>query len=71
MRTIGNVGLAIANPAVGWLIDLTHHEYRLVYAWWATCTLLAFWATLVVYRGFLRYGGMKGYVPPEPDSVSP
>lgn len=64
MQTTIQVGLAIANFTAGWIIDAAHQEYRLVYAWWATCTFLSFCCTLVVYRYFLRYGGVKSYAPP-------
>lgn len=53
----------------GQLFDMMHHQYRVMYllACFFDCFALLF--TIVVYRYFLKYGGMRHYIPPEAISV--
>jgi MFS family permease len=51
--------------AIGWLFDLIHHQYRYMYLIACLFDFFAVALTLVVYRYFVRYGGMRNYVAPE------
>jgi len=61
----GAVGQMIFGPICGRSLDLLNHDYKYMYAWAAALALLAFGATAVVYRYFMRYGGPQHYQAPE------
>ena len=55
----------ILGPAMGWVLDVSGHDYRYTFAAGGVIALLAFGATLVVYRRFMALGGPRGYMAPE------
>jgi MFS family permease len=57
-------GIATA-PAIGWMLDRTHGEYRLTFLAGFVLTLLSIAAFLVLYRKFVALGGPNRYVAPE------
>ncbi|MBI5380369.1 MAG: MFS transporter [Opitutae bacterium] len=61
-----SLGMMITGPLAGWAMDrVLHQQYRYIYFFACCFTALSFFATLVVYRRFMAYGGPKGYVAPE------
>ncbi len=63
--TASSVGTLVAGPACGWMLDLLHRDYRYIFLWGWVFVVLAFGATLAVYRRFVRCGGPGHYVAPE------
>ncbi|HRP05803.1 MAG TPA: MFS transporter, partial [Opitutaceae bacterium] len=55
----------LLGPVLGGFLDLMHHDYRYVFAAGALISFAAFVSGYVVYRGFLRYGGPRGYQAPD------
>lgn len=55
----------LLGPVLGGVLDLMHHEYRFVFAAGGLISFAAFVSGYVVYRGFLNYGGPRGYQAPE------
>lgn len=51
--------------AFGWLFDQIHHQYRYMYLIACLFDFFAVALSLVVYRYFVRYGGMASYAAPE------
>jgi len=58
------LGIMIAGPTVGKLIDLSHNFYRITFI--ASCTLssLAVVFGIIVYGKFMKLGGPAAYQPP-------
>lgn len=63
--TTSSIGVVIAGPLCGWMLDFLHRDFSCLYLWWGAIQLLAILATLVVYQKFLRCGGLVGYAAPE------
>jgi len=57
----------------GMLIDVTGDNYRIIYLWSAAFNAAAIVFTILLYRGFIRYGGDRNYVAPvvAPDLDAP
>jgi MFS family permease len=63
--TLTSVATMIAGAACGWMLDRLHHDYHYLFLWWFSFMSVAFFVTLAVYRGFVRYGGQGNYIAPE------
>lgn len=55
----------IAPPIFGKVMDLTHHNYRLMFLFAGLIAFTGGACWLRLNRGFHRHGGVKGYAPPE------
>jgi len=62
---ISSLGMMLVGPLMGRYLDRTGNHYQHVYLASGMLALLALLSGLMVYRYFLRYGGIKNYVPPE------
>lgn len=62
---LGSLASIVFAPTMGFVIDLSGHQYRLTYFVGLGFAIVAFLLSLVVYRSFVRYGGPKNYVAPE------
>jgi MFS family permease len=60
-----NILVVVASPVLGQLMDVTNHNYRLMFllAGLIAFAACAFW--LLLNRGFVRNGGVKSYQPPQ------
>lgn len=56
---------SVLPPAMGLLLDASHHNYRLTFLSSGILATLGLLALLVVYRQFLQLGGPKNYVAPQ------
>jgi MFS family permease len=67
---IGGVGTVLLGPAMGQVLDRSHHVYR--YTYLASCglTVLALISGAVVYAKFVALGGPDAYVAPDCDDRS-
>lgn len=59
------VTFLIMPPLAGAILDLTKQSYRHTFTVGAVVAFLALAALIVVYRGYLRLGGDRGFVAPE------
>lgn len=59
------LGQMLVAPLCGWSLDRMAHDYRIIFLWAGGLGALAVGAYVMVYRRFLAYGGVKGYVAPE------
>lgn len=48
----------------GWMLDRLDHDYRFIYLWASGLALLGLLAYAIVYRRFLKLGGVRNYVAP-------
>jgi hypothetical protein len=64
MNIAANLGILLVGYLCGKFLDRAGHDYRFIYLWAFFLTVLSFAATGVVYRKFLKLGGIKGYVAP-------
>lgn len=62
---VTGLGIMSFSPLIGQFIDLTHEFYRLTFAAAFGFAILGILSGLVVYRKFVKLGGVKGYVAPE------
>ena len=49
-----SIGILIAAPASGWLLDALHNQYRYIYLWAFTLIALALAAAVVLYQRILK-----------------
>jgi len=56
--------LIFGNYLVGHFMDMAHSNYRMIFIWSATLTLLSFFAMLVVFRNWKQHGGPNHYNAP-------
>lgn len=61
-QVIGISGLLVTPVICGRLLDV-FHNYRLIFAWAGTFTLIGFFAAIALYRHWLRLGGDKDFDP--------
>jgi predicted MFS family arabinose efflux permease len=52
-----------------WVYHGDNFAYRWIFAWSGTFDFLAFLCLIKVYYGWKKYGGLKNYVPPMPDTT--
>ncbi|ATC65830.1 MFS transporter [Nibricoccus aquaticus] len=62
---VTSLGLMLVGPALGKILDLSGHDYRLAYLTGGGLALLSLTTGLVAYRSFRRLGGPAGYLAPE------
>lgn len=55
----------VASPVLGQIMDVTDHNYRLMFLLAGLIAFAACACWLLLNRGFNRYGGVKSYEPPE------
>jgi MFS family permease len=60
------LGTMILGPVIGQLLDYSHHVYRYSYLASSGLAFLALLAGLVLHAQFMKLGGPKRYVAPEP-----
>lgn len=60
-----NMALA---PVVGSIIDSTGNDYRYTFAAGCVLSAIALWSAWHVHGKFMKLGGPKGYVAPDPDA---
>jgi len=63
------LSLSFMNILGGWLLDVSHHNYRLIYVWNAGFGVLGLMATIILYMKWRQHGGATHYVAPIRDSV--
>jgi MFS family permease len=56
--------LSFMNLLGGVMLDRSGHDYRLIYLWNAVFATLGLFATIALYRAWLRRGGTAGFVAP-------
>jgi maltose/moltooligosaccharide transporter len=64
MYILAFMGGAAASLGGGFMLDLVG-DYRYIYMWNFVFNILSLLVTLLIYRGWKRYGGAKSYQPPE------
>jgi maltose/moltooligosaccharide transporter len=60
---ICSLGMILGNFGAGQVIDWIH-DYRFLFAWRAVFWGLALVPLIFVFKDWLRYGGVKNYIPP-------
>jgi MFS family permease len=63
---IGALAFLVMPPLVGALLDFTGHAYRYTFVIGGVLALVGLASLTVVYYKFMRLGGPRGYVAPEP-----
>jgi Na+/melibiose symporter-like transporter len=63
-QIVGFCGNVFAPVMCGWLIQQVQ-DYRFVFIWSGSCTLMSFSMCVLLYRQWKRMGGESGYQPPE------
>lgn len=64
MGIVSSVGTMAVGPLVGWVLDLSHHQYRYTYFVGCGLSVCALCAGLVLYRRFNALGGVRNYLAP-------
>lgn len=59
-----SLGTLIFGTALGPILDISGHNYRLTFVFGSIMALASVFALMAVYRNFLRHGGPSGYVAP-------
>jgi MFS family permease len=67
---ICSIGGILGNFGAGQCIDFIHN-YRFLFIWRGVFWGLALVPMVMVFRGWLRYGGAKNYIPPTLKSPAP
>jgi len=67
---VGSIFMIIFAAVFGKFLDMTGQQYQYTFGVGCLFTILALIAGVLLYRGFVSYGGFKGYVPPEPATIS-
>lgn len=62
---LSNILVMIASPVLGQLMDVTNHNYRLMFLLAGLIAFSGCACWLLLNRGFARNGGVKSYQPPE------
>jgi maltose/moltooligosaccharide transporter len=64
------VAVMLASAAAGQMLDRLMHQYHYIYLWASVFSALSLLSMLVVYKKFKEYGGVGGYIAPQPVAVS-
>jgi len=70
----GIVGTALSmvvTPLLGWVLDLSHSQYRFTYLVGFGYVMMGIPLYIIVYRKFLALGGPRNYVAPDDDTIQP
>ncbi len=62
---LSNILVMIASPVLGQLMDVTNHNYRIMFLLAGLIAFSGCACWLLLNRGFVRNGGVKSYQPPE------
>ncbi|HYD84271.1 MAG TPA: MFS transporter, partial [Opitutus sp.] len=62
---IQSLAVMLIGPAMGAVLDWTHHSYRYTFLASFVVAIAAIVAAVVVYRRFMVLGGPQHYVAPE------
>lgn len=70
LNVFGTGAMVVGNMLIGFLIDITHNEYRIAFAWAGFFSLAALAAMLMVLNWYDRLGGPSGYQAPDPTGAA-
>ncbi len=59
--------MIVGNILIGYLMDLTHSNYRMAFLWTVGISATAIFPMILVIRGWKHHGGHENYVAPLPD----
>lgn len=66
LNVLGYGSIIAGNYLAGWFIDFVRSDYRMIFVWSLCWFALALVPMTLVYRGWLKCGGPRHYVPPLP-----